>query len=386
MKHSIKELLDKPVWIWGASNAGVPIAKALKDNKANIRGFVDNNPSLHENIVFGYKVFLPTDFFSKLSADDIVLLCCTSKNNSKIRKQLGENGIESNIREIDEFSFDRTVQHWGSFIEEGYEPRIISRCCTKRDFDEKWFADIRSELYSSSNGLTRKEWEYVYIIKALEDGGMLKLGKKGIGFAVGEEPLPSFFASHGVEILATDLDCANEQAKAWMETGQNAGGEIEKLWNKELVSREDFYKMVSFRNVDMNEIPEDIGQFDFCWSSCAIEHVGSLELSKLFMKNMLSVIKPGGMAVHTTEFNLWSNEDTEEEGTSVIYRKRDLEELREWFLSQGCEMELSFKRENGEYDRFLPFPHYYPSDTRNHLNLMIGPYASTSFALIIRKY
>ena len=135
----------------------------------------------------------------------------------------------------------------------------------------------------------------------------------------------------------------------------------------------------------MNEIPGDIGQFDFCWSSCAIEHVGSLELSKRFLKNMINVIKPGGIAVHTTEFNLWSNEDTIEDGFSVIYRRKDFEELKEWYVKHDCSLELSFKRGAGSSEMFLPLPPYEENDTRDHLNLIIGQYASTSYALIIKK-
>ena len=100
---------------------------------------------------------------------------------------------------------------------------------------------------------------------------------------------------------------------------------------------------------------------------------------------MIKVLKPGGIAVHTTEFNIWSNDETEENGNSVIYRRKDLEEIQEWLLNHGCEMELSFKRSKGSADMYLPLPPYQLEDKRNHLNLMVGQYASTSFGLIIKK-
>lgn len=138
----------------------------------------------------------------------------------------------------------------------------------------------------------------------------------------------------------------------------------------------------------MNNIPEDIGTYDFCWSSCAIEHVGNLALSKAFLKNMLKVLKSGGIAVHTTEINLWSNESTIEEGMSVIYRKKDLEEIAQWCKEQGHQITLSFKRgelESGE--KYIDVPPYSSMgwESKYHLCLMIGAYASTSYGIVIRK-
>lgn len=161
----------------------------------------------------------------------------------------------------------------------------------------------------------------------LQERGMLKKGKKGLGFAVGTEPLPAFFASKGCKILATDLGSENNEAGTWISTGQNASGDKNILNKNGLCSQKRFEARVEYRNLDMNNIPEDIGEFDFCWSSCAIEHVGSLEKSKLFLKKMMKTLKPGGIAIHTTEFNLSSDEKTITEGDSVIYRKKDILEV-----------------------------------------------------------
>src|SRR4051794_41137531 len=52
----------------------------------------------------------------------------------------------------------------------------------------------------------RQLWEYAYIIACLRAAGLLRDGARGIGFGVGREPLASFFAAHGCEIVATDID------------------------------------------------------------------------------------------------------------------------------------------------------------------------------------
>ena len=171
---------------------------------------------------------------------------------------------------------------------------------------------------------------------------MLKEGKKGLGFAVGTEPLPAYFASKGCNILATDLGSDNEDASGWITTGQNASGNKNILNGNNLCSEEVFNERVKYRNLNMNDITTDINGFDFCWSSCAIEHVGSLEKSKLFLKNMMKTLKPGGIAIHTTEFNLSSDEDTIMDGDSVIYRKKDTIEIAEWLRSEGHEINIDF--------------------------------------------
>ena len=67
----------------------------------------------------------------------------------------------------------------------------------------------------------------------------------------------------------------------------------------------------------MIAFPEDIGTYDFCGSSCAAEHVGSLELGKDFLVKQTKLLKPNDIAGHTMEFNVMSNDDTIELGNTV---------------------------------------------------------------------
>src|SRR5204862_2356900 len=80
---------------------------------------------------------------------------------------------------------------------------------------------------------------------------------------------------------------------------------------------------VSFRPVDMNNIPEDLGGFDFIWSSCSFEHLGSIRKGKHFIRRMARCLRPGGVAVHTTEYNVDSNFWTVRRGQDVLFRRRD---------------------------------------------------------------
>ena len=79
----------------------------------------------------------------------------------------------------------------------------------------------------------------------------------------------------------------------------------------------------------MNDISSDLSNFDFCWSCCALEHLGSLSAGMRFIERSLDTLRPGGWAVHTTEFNIFSDVATIERGATVLYRQRDLRWLME---------------------------------------------------------
>ena len=140
----------------------------------------------------------------------------------------------------------------------------------------------------------RKLWEWVYICQALYERGFLKPHKKGLTFGVGEECLPDLFASFGCEILATDLSSNDADAKGWMNSGQNAGGNLDKLNKYNFCEHQKFKKKVKYRDVNMNDIPADIKGYDFCWSACALEHLGSLRHGIEFIKNSLKTLRGGG--------------------------------------------------------------------------------------------
>ena len=260
---------------------------------------------------------------------------------------------------------------------------LKSSVCRQEDIESQLFIDTESELRTRrlfeiqniipnpQHILHRKSWEFSYITIALRERGMLQPGKKGLGFAVGCEPLPAYFASQGCEILATDLWSDSANAQGWVNTGQNAAGDILKLNQLGHCSDEILRQRVSYKNLDMNHIPEELyGKFDFCWSSCAIEHVGSLEKSKTFLKNMINVLKPGGVAVHTTEYNLTSDTRTYAYSNSVLYRKRDLIEISEWMLEHGHHIEeLDLRTGNREGDNYIDEPPYYVPPAKYHIKL-----------------
>jgi SAM-dependent methyltransferase len=270
---------------------------------------------------------------------------------------------------------------------------LISSVCRYEHFLTDWYqrwaprlALDRPDIDPSNPTaiVQRKAWEWCAIAQALEERGMLSPGKTGCGFAVGTEPLPSAFAARGVRIVATDQPIETGTS-IWAEGNQHAAS-LEALHHPDLVDLASFQQRVRFRPVDMRDLalPWD-ETFDFVWSSCSFEHLGTLEAGMNFVLRAMDLVKPGGYAVHTTEFNLSSNLDTIEEGPNVIYRQQDLERLDGRLRSHSCGLSrLDLYGGDHRYDIEFDYPPY-GAHGRKHVKLLLHGYVATSVMIIVRK-
>lgn len=229
----------------------------------------------------------------------------------------------------------------------------------------------------------RKYWEYFYICQVLYDQDMLAPGKKGLVFAVGQEALPALFATFGCKVLASDQDEAKAIEDGWAATGQHSA-QIEALVRDDICSRDTFLSSVRYEAIDMNAIPAKLsGGFDFCWSSCAFEHLGSLDHGLEFVERSMDTLVPGGVAVHTTELNLTSNDETLESPGLSIFRRRDMEELASRLRASGHDvLPFDWSAGPGFAETVVDLPPYRGSP---HLKLQIARYDWTSVGIIVRK-
>lgn len=133
----------------------------------------------------------------------------------------------------------------------------------------------------------------------------------------------------------------------------------------------------------MNSIPAELtGQFDFCWSACALEHLGSIKNGLRFIERSVECLVPGGVAVHTTEFNCYSDRDTLDHAGTVLFRKRDFLNLANRLAAKGAQLRLSFDLGDLPLDKHVDVAPYSPDD---HLKLQLDRWVTTSFGLIIHK-
>lgn len=255
----------------------------------------------------------------------------------------------------------------------------VSQLCTASQFAEPEYGRICQEMDVRPR-LARKQWEFVYIIRCLELAGSLRNGTCGLGFGTGREKLPSLFVARGCRVTATDLPVSEGDGR-WVGGDQHATS-LDTLFVSKLVTRAAFFANATFRPVNMNAIPADLTDFDFCWSSCALEHLGSLQQGLDFIRNSLRCLKPGGVAVHTTEFNLQSAEETFTEGHTVVYREKDLLDFAEEMRRAGNTMVCDFHPGAEPTDRYID------RDRKHdiHLRLYIrNKLPVTSVGLFIRK-
>lgn len=228
----------------------------------------------------------------------------------------------------------------------------------------------------------RKLWEWCYIAQALEQGGALRPRGRGVGFGVGKEPLVALFASMGARITATDLDDELATAAGWRNNDEFAG-KLEGLNERGICDPETFSRLTTYRSADMRNVAADLRGFDFSWSSCAFEHLGSIDAGLDFVLAQMRCVRPGGLSVHTTEFNVTSDDGTVDEGPTVLYRKRDIERLASELRRAGHEVRCDFTLGETPADLHVDTPPYGQQDM--HLKVAIGEYVTTSFGISIRK-
>ncbi|GGC30769.1 hypothetical protein GCM10011504_06210 [Siccirubricoccus deserti] len=277
-------------------------------------------------------------------------------------------------------------------VPEGPSPAgLTSRSCRQSDIEADWLRHW-CRLLGTPPVYHRKLWENCFILQALWEAGMLAPGRRALGFAVGRESLPAILAAHGVAVVATDLDGGDARARDWIATGQH-GSAAEALFRPALLPRAEFDARVSFRTADMAAIPEDLrqGGFDLVWSACAMEHLGSLERGMRFVEQAMRCLRPGGIAVHTTEFNLDELAGTLSRGATVLYQRRHLEALAARLAAQRHEMlPLDDGHGSGMLDRFVDLPPFEEAGSPlgtvfpPHLRLSVRGFPVTSAGLIVR--
>ncbi|MCP5397088.1 MAG: class I SAM-dependent methyltransferase [Sphingomonadaceae bacterium] len=257
----------------------------------------------------------------------------------------------------------------------------VSQGCTQGQMEEPHYSYWCDRIREVPR-MHRKQWEFCFILQALKTHGMLEEGRKALGFGVGMEPLAAIFADRGVSVLATDLEPEEAMGKGWVSTDQHAQSK-QALNDRNICDPARFDEMVDFRFMDMNAIDPGLsGQFDFVWSACAFEHLGSIMHGLEFVVNSVKCLKPGGVAVHTTEFNCSSDKETLDNASTVLFRQRDFLLLQRRLEAMGCEMDFNFNLGEQPLDHYIDRP---PYSVDEHLKLQIMRWTVTSFGLIVKK-
>ena len=254
--------------------------------------------------------------------------------------------------------------------------------CQSSDFYHPRYQQL-CKLMAARPFFHRKQWEFVYILHQLAEAGMLRPGMRGLGFGVGTEPLPAVFASMGVEVTATDAPVDLEGADGWHAQNQHSDN-VSQLFYPDIAPNELVRAKVSHRPCDMNHIDPSLTGYDFNWSSCCFEHLGTIDKGLAFVVNAVEkTLKVSGVAVHTTEYNASSNHETVMEGGTVIFRLQDMERLGAMLRARGHEVQPFLV---GPTAHALDFHVDVPPYRHNvHLKLLLAGYVSTSVGIVVRR-
>lgn len=265
---------------------------------------------------------------------------------------------------------------------DGSAPFMSHSTCSVADFIHPRYAEICGWFHQRVS-FHRKAWEWVFIIHKLTEAGVLGEGKRGVVFGVGKERLPALFASRGANIVATDAPPEIQSVAGWSATNQHSAS-VDQLRCPEIIGDETFGQRVSHRFCDMRAIDPELTDFDFTWSSCCFEHLGSLEAGMQFVIDSVEkTLKIGGVACHTTEFNLSSNDETVTDGPTVLYRARDMLELIDRLRQRGHEVEpFSIAPDSHPLDFHVDLP---PWRNKLHLKLRLQQYVATSVGIVVRR-
>ena len=257
-----------------------------------------------------------------------------------------------------------------------------------KDFRSSWYTYWARMLKQDEYHLdghklkANKFWQNASICQALIERGKLKKGKKGIGFGVGLERLPAVFAEFEVDVMATDQSFHGGSSAHWAERELAKG--LSSLNKIKIVSDKKFLQRVQFRTLDMKNIPNKYSdRYDFLWSNCSLGHLGSIPSGLSFIRESLRCLKRGGIAVHTTEVNVLSNNLTVDHGDTVVFRLQDIYHLFQELTKIGyvCSpLKFHLGRSSGDFRLSMQ-----PKFGNDYSKIQIGGHLATQVILIIRR-
>jgi len=257
-----------------------------------------------------------------------------------------------------------------------FQTALTCRPSLQADLEANWTRYWSAQL-NEKHAIHRRVWEYAFVLQALAQFGKLREGMTGLGFGC-TDPLASYLAAKGCKITAVD----SEEPSA------------DQIFRSNLLDRAAFDRNVRLRTVDLNALPSDLQGFDFAWSVARLQHLGSIARGVAFMEAMVDTLKPGGVAVHTTEFSFAVDDQTIDNWGTVLFQRRHFEDMAQRMERKGCKvLPLDFDVGSRPLDRFIDLPPFdlpgdnvksWSGDTM-HIKLNIDGFPCTSFGMVVVK-
>lgn len=258
---------------------------------------------------------------------------------------------------------------------------FVAACRVPRaaDFQAAWLLQACRELCIEPR-LHRQVWEYAFLLSACRRLGLLQPGRRALGVGTHDDPLTSCLTAHGLEVVLLAEDSAPAQV-------------MERAFRPALVGRARFDALASVEPPNLLSEPFRLaGQFDLCWTTQALERQGSVTAGLGMAHAMIHTLRPGGVALLTTEFDLGLT-GTHARGSSAItvFGRTELERLREELAAAGHAMApLDVAWGTGVLDSYIDMPPYAGDPQAQpgraeppHLKLLIEGTVATRIGLVL---
>ena len=170
----------------------------------------------------------------------------------------------------------------------------LSKFCDAADWFRNDMQDvIRNELREMPR-FHRKQWESAMIFLTLRNLGKLRPDSFGLSMGGGKELIAYALAPHTKHLVITDLYEVNT---SW-DCAKTSNPDEFIRQNKPFPVNDE--RMSALR-MDMRHLEFPDGTFDFCYSTCAVEHIGGPEDFLQHFNEVARVLNDDGIYVFTTE-------------------------------------------------------------------------------------
>jgi SAM-dependent methyltransferase len=229
-------------------------------------------------------------------------------------KEIKHNANRICEKEVFEFTsyLKRTSPY--HIINPSDQPKLNRLCCIE-DWENSEIKEALAELQklSSEGFIHRKDWEWALGIIAMRRFGKLNEKSTAIGVGAGREEVLFYVANKLKHVYATDL----YKVRNWMEAAPSDFPENPKKYAP-FPYKEDALTVLRMDGTKL-EFPSE--SFDIAFSFSSIEHFGGKNHSGALrsLKEIERVLKPGGLAVITTEYIINDKEHLEFFNRRTIY-------------------------------------------------------------------
>jgi SAM-dependent methyltransferase len=226
--------------------------------------------------------------------------------------------IRAKIHQLDDANGEREVLSFVDHIRRNspynVDPTKPLKLCCIEDWQNKEFQEALSAFPTPRHGgfIHRKRWEWATGLIAMQRFGKLNSKCNALGVGAGTESMLFYLANHLAHVYATDLYAGKE----WKEAPADFLADPKKY--SPIKYKEDALTALRMDGTKL-EFPSD--SFDLVFSFSSIEHfkrgnpLGAIQS----LKEIERVLRPGGIAVLTTEYILNGKQHEEFFNQNTIY-------------------------------------------------------------------